>query len=197
MKSRDNLAVVDPNLRRRAALCFAFGQDRRHAEPHESVEELLAAPSRPDTIVVLDQGDLVARISEVALRWPGVRIVAYAETLDPQRIVRAARAGAIAYLQWPFDLAELGAALADQAGEDALPGAAPRGGPLHPLTPREREILSAAASGMSSRVISQHLAISRRTVDAHRVNVMNKMGVRSIAEAVAMARSAGMLAAAG
>ncbi len=50
------------------------------------------------------------------------------------------------------------------------------------LTPREREILQLISEGLSSKEISDKLHVSPKTVDAHRHNIMEKVGVRSIAE---------------
>ena len=49
------------------------------------------------------------------------------------------------------------------------------------LTDREREVLILLARGLSSKEIASELAISIRTVDAHRANLMRKLGVKSVA----------------
>jgi DNA-binding CsgD family transcriptional regulator len=53
------------------------------------------------------------------------------------------------------------------------------------LTPREVEILSSIAAGLSNKAIAQHLDISLHTVKFHVESLFGKLGVRSRAEAVA------------
>lgn len=47
------------------------------------------------------------------------------------------------------------------------------------LTPREREVLHMAAQGYSNVEIADHLSISPRTVEVHRANMMDKLGLRN------------------
>lgn len=47
------------------------------------------------------------------------------------------------------------------------------------LTPREREILDAVASGLATKVIAKRLALSPRTVDVHRSRIMHKLQIES------------------
>jgi DNA-binding NarL/FixJ family response regulator len=60
--------------------------------------------------------------------------------------------------------------LAHRAGAFSLPGK---------LTPRESEVLKLVALGKSSKDVAKELAISSKTVDAHRANIMRKLGFRS------------------
>ena len=60
------------------------------------------------------------------------------------------------------------------------------------LTPREQEILHRVASGETSRQIALTFNISVKTVEWHRSNLMNKLGVRSVAELVRYAIEQGM-----
>jgi DNA-binding NarL/FixJ family response regulator len=47
-----------------------------------------------------------------------------------------------------------------------------------PLTPRETEVVKLIAEGHSTQEIARHLTISRKTVDRHRENILNKLEVR-------------------
>jgi DNA-binding NarL/FixJ family response regulator len=51
--------------------------------------------------------------------------------------------------------------------------------PLAPLTGREREIASLAATGLTSRDIAAELSVSPRTVDTHLSRIYRKLGVTS------------------
>jgi FixJ family two-component response regulator len=54
------------------------------------------------------------------------------------------------------------------------------------LAPREREVLELVVKGRTSKEISQHLNISRRTVEAHRASIMAKLNARSCVDLVRM-----------
>ena len=63
---------------------------------------------------------------------------------------------------------------------------------LAALTPREREILTYLIAGLLNKQIAYELDIAERTVKAHRKQVMDKMGVDSIAELVRLTEKAGI-----
>ena len=50
------------------------------------------------------------------------------------------------------------------------------------LTAKEREVLQLIAEGFTSKEISSHLHIAIKTVDTHRINIMNKLDLHNIAE---------------
>ncbi|ALM85011.1 hypothetical protein ASB57_20360 [Bordetella sp. N] len=54
--------------------------------------------------------------------------------------------------------------------------------PQQALTPREQDILPYLISGKSNKYISIELSISTRTAEAHRANILRKVGVRSTME---------------
>ncbi|WP_178371497.1 response regulator transcription factor [Cyclobacterium lianum] len=53
------------------------------------------------------------------------------------------------------------------------------------LTPRENEILELSSHGLPIKLIADRLSVSNRTIEKHRSNIMEKLGVRNIIEAVA------------
>ncbi len=55
---------------------------------------------------------------------------------------------------------------------------------IEQLTQREREVMDLVVAGRLNKQIADELAISMKTVEAHRARVMEKMGVRSLAELV-------------
>ena len=65
--------------------------------------------------------------------------------------------------------------------------------PVEPLTPRETEVLQLIAQGYTNRQIAEQLTISVRTVETHRANLMDKLGLRSRVELVRYAREHGLL----
>jgi len=64
---------------------------------------------------------------------------------------------------------------------------------VHPLTPREIEILRALADGLNLEGTGGRLGITRATVKTHLARIFAKLGVHSQAEAVASAFRAGLL----
>ena len=65
--------------------------------------------------------------------------------------------------------------------------------PYLTLTNREREILQLAAEGLTSAEIAERLSISRRTVEIHRSNCMEKLGLRHQTDLVRYAIKRGVL----
>jgi FixJ family two-component response regulator len=62
------------------------------------------------------------------------------------------------------------------------------------LTPREADVFALVVRGKLSKQIAHELGTTVRTIKAHRQAIMEKLGVRSIAEAVSIAERLGMLA---
>jgi DNA-binding NarL/FixJ family response regulator len=50
------------------------------------------------------------------------------------------------------------------------------------LTPREREVLQLLAEGMNTKEIAFSLNLSAKTIEVHRLNIMNKLEIHSVAE---------------
>ena len=115
---------------------------------------------------------------------------------DVQAAVRAMKAGAVDFLEKPFDddtlLNAIEAALtrSERPNRDSeVLEAAER---LAALSPREREVLDALIAGRSNKVIAYDLGISVRTVEVHRARMMDRLGVRQLAEAIRLAVMARM-----
>ena len=60
------------------------------------------------------------------------------------------------------------------------------------LTPREREVLEGLAQGLPNKTIAYDLGISPRTVEVHRANLMAKLEVRSLSDALRLAFATGL-----
>jgi len=111
--------------------------------------------------------------------------------------VRAMKAGAVDFLEKPFEKARLLEAieaaferLHDQAGRaDRAQDAATA---VAALTSRERDVLEGLAQGLPNKTIAFDLGISPRTVEVHRANLMTKLNVRSLSDALRIAFAAGL-----
>ena len=101
----------------------------------------------------------------------------------------AAALGSLLELGAEGDAARARAFLAASAGDDASP--------LAVLTPREREVLSLLAEGLTNRQIAERLVVSEHTVHRHVTNILRKLGLSSRTAAAAHAVRAGLLGAPG
>jgi two-component system response regulator FixJ len=111
--------------------------------------------------------------------------------------VRAMKAGAVDFIEKPFEKAVLlGAIEAAFARLDDTEGRAARAGDaavvIGGLTARERDVLQGLAQGLPNKTIAYDLGISPRTVEVHRANLMTKLGVRSLSDALRIAFAAGL-----
>ncbi len=110
--------------------------------------------------------------------------------------VKAMKAGAIDFIEKPFEKATLLAALADGFQRLASAGhraewAADAAARLEILTPRERDVLRGLVDGLPNKTIGYDLGISPRTVEIHRAHLMAKLEVRSLSEVLRLAFAAG------
>jgi two-component system response regulator FixJ len=110
--------------------------------------------------------------------------------------VRAMKEGACDFIEKPFRGEEIlsAAEAALRRGVNAQAEArmaAEAAARVATLSPRETEVLRGLVSGRQNKVIAQDLGISPRTVEIHRGNLMAKLGVRSLPEAVRLALAAG------
>ena len=116
---------------------------------------------------------------------------------DVSLAVQAMKAGAVDFIEKPFEKPVLlgaldvaRARLADAASvSNREKDAAAR---LNVLTPREFDVLRGLANGLPNKTIAYDLAISPRTVEIHRANLMEKLGARSLSEALRVAFAAGL-----
>ena len=129
-----------------------------------------------------------ARLNRLGVPLPVIVMTAHG---DVARAVKAMKAGAVDFLQKPFDdetlLNGIEAALARagrRVGDRESVEAAQR---IATLSPREREVLDSLVAGRPNNVIAFDLGISVRTVEIHRARMMERLGTRKLADAVRLA----------
>ena len=111
--------------------------------------------------------------------------------------VQAMKSGAVDFIEKPFEKAVLlsaieeGFARIEQAGRSRA-RAEEAQVRLQALTPRERDVLEGLVRGHPNKTIAYDLDISPRTVEIHRANLMSKLGVASLSEALRIAFAAGL-----
>jgi len=112
--------------------------------------------------------------------------------------VQAMKAGALDFLEKPYKADALLETINkafdrmehESAGSAQIESARAK---VDVLSPRERDVLTGLIEGRSNKVIAYNLAISPRTVEIYRANLMTKMGVRSLSEALRVAFAAGLI----
>src|SRR5690606_28155486 len=107
------------------------------------------------------------------------------------------KAGAVEFIEKPFEKSALLAAIdaaferLDESGKHAA-RAADAAVRIAALTSREQDVLKGLASGLPNKTIAYDLGISPRTVEVHRANLMSKLGVRSLSDALRIAFAANL-----
>lgn len=107
---------------------------------------------------------------------------------DVPLAVEAMRKGASNFLEKPFsEDALIGALRAALANARSHGGGAVANENLAKLSPRERQVLDLVVASKPNKIIADILGISIKTVELHRANMMNKLGVRSLPELMKVA----------
>jgi two-component system response regulator FixJ len=114
--------------------------------------------------------------------------------------VQAMKAGALDFIEKPYEasalLATVDAAFTHLEQENvAVAHSAQARARIDALSPRERDVLMGLIEGRANKVIAYELDISPRTVEVYRANLMAKLSVRSLPEALRVAFAAGMISA--
>jgi len=170
----------------------------------------LARELRPDVVVMdISMPDLngIEATRQISADVPGVKVIALSMHSERRFVTGMLEAGATGYVLKGAAFEELVASIrAVRANRiftspkitDALVQGyvreltQPEPTPRSPLTGREREVLQLLAEGRGTRKIAEELHVSVNTVDTHRRHIMEKLGLRSIAELTKYAIRAGL-----
>jgi FixJ family two-component response regulator len=191
--------VVDDDASLREALRSLLRSIGLQVELFDSVADFMGHP-RPDapSCLLLDvrlRGtsglDFQQQLAYAGIHLPIVFMTGYG---DIAMTVRAMKAGAVDFLTKPFREQDLIDAVSAAHQRDRLRREAERGQQaLHDryttLTPRERQVMALAASGLMNKQIAGHIGLSEITVKIHRGQAMRKMAARSFADLVRMAQA--------
>jgi DNA-binding NarL/FixJ family response regulator len=127
-------------------------------------------------------------VERVHQRWPELRVVVLSMDDSAASARLALRNGASGYVAKHAARDELRTAiLATMQGRQYLSPAIARAlaagqdAPQDQLTTRQLEILVLVAQGHSSREIGERLGLSHKTVDVHRLRIMDRLGIRDVA----------------
>ena len=181
------------------------GEVRDGAAAIETVKK-----TNPDIVLMdiampdLNGLDATARVKKVC---PKVRVIMLSMYTTEAYLQQALKVGAAGYLLKDAERSELELALRTvMRGETYLtPGVAKfavdafrqrsegETGPLHKLTPRQREILQLIAEGHTTKDIAQRLDLSVRTVETHRAELMARLEIHDVPGLVRFAIRSGLI----
>ena len=127
---------------------------------------------------------LQERLNELGFKIPVIMLTGHG---DVPMAVQAMKAGAVDFIQKPYRdqalLDSVNAALAlDAAARHSSSAAESLEHQLATLTEREREVLNQTLTGSTSKEIARELSVSPRTVEAHRQNLLRKLGIGTVKE---------------
>jgi two-component system response regulator FixJ len=202
MSREQKVHIIDDDQAVRDSLAFLLQSMRIPATVHESGTAFLAA------LTVEHQGcivtdirmpdisgiELLRRVKEMNVQMPVIVITGHG---DVPLAVEAMKLGAFDFFEKPFDDGAMVSAVRraldrSTASERATAERAELERRLSSLSNREREVLDGLIAGHANKVIASDLAISPRTVEIYRANVMTKMDASSLSELVRMAIAAGL-----
>jgi len=184
--------VVDGDSRMRAEAAHLILTMGHHAEVYTDFGELQRHPPQHGIIIAREEAPelSVTGILDMLDR-AGIALPLIVASLGGglRQAVDAIAAGAFDFLQLPFDKLSLDAVLrrvADAAEEHGLirRRMIEARALIGSLSTREREVLDLLVGGGSNKHIARTLQISPRTVEIHRSNMMQKLGVGHVAGVV-------------
>jgi DNA-binding NarL/FixJ family response regulator len=140
----------------------------------------------------------------------GARVLAVSDDPSPERLTRILAQGASGYVRHDTSPDQAVDAIVAVAGGAAALGpaaaavileqwrrlrdpAAPADEARSGLTAREHDVLKAMADGLAAKAIALRLGVAVKTVEAHKVRIFDKLGVRTQAHAVAVAIGHGLI----
>lgn len=192
--------LVDDDAAIRRSVGFMLKTSGHRVESYESGTDLLKDSAKLDRGCILldirmpgmDGLEVQQALQENGVSLPVIIMTGHG---DVTLAVRAMKAGAVDFIEKPFEKDALLASLEEGyrrlslkgATEDRMRDATVR---LQALTARERDVLSGLAEGLPNKTIAYDLRISPRTVEIHRANLMSKLGVRSLSETLRIAFAA-------
>lgn len=191
--------VVDDDDAMRDALAQLLEAAGLRVEVHANGSDFLAAfgENRPGCVLLdMAMPGMSGLDVQAALKARGVAIPILFLTGhgDIPMAVQAVQAGATDFLEKPVDGATLlervqRALKLDREWRQTREATQAIQQRHARLSPREREVMALAVTGLTSKEIAQQLELSPRTVEVHRTHVMHKMGAANLAELIKLAAS--------
>lgn len=195
--SSKHVYVVDDDRDVRRSISFMLGTGDVQSRPFASGPDLLdALPELQPGSLLLDirmpemNGfQVMCELAARSIEWPVIVMTGHGEV---SVAVRAMKLGAVDFLEKPFRddmlrssldrafklLEERGQKSAKKRDAEERVGA---------MSARERDVLRGLMAGHSNKELAQRLDISLRTIEMHRANMMDRLKVGNLAEALTLA----------
>jgi len=189
--------VVDDDRDVRRSISFMLGTTELQSRPFASGMDFLDSLDEVEPGAVLldirmpemDGFQVMAELAKKGIDWPVIIMTGHGEV---SVAVRAMKLGAVDFIEKPFEeevlLGSLERALGllKDRGEKAQRKRVAQER-IAALTAREREVLQGLMAGLANKMLARRLDISLRTVEMHRANMMDRLQVGSLAEALTLA----------
>jgi DNA-binding NarL/FixJ family response regulator len=178
------------------------------ADGREALE--LFKKHRPDVVfidIAMPKLNGLEAIARITREFPNAMVVVLSMHANQEYVMQAIQAGARGYLIKDDAVSELKAAikgvtagelyLSPNISKNLTPGDLEKVGvrydPLAKLTTRQREILQLIAEGNNTKEIAFLLKVSVKTVEAHRTQLMHRLGINDIPSLVRQAMRSGLV----
>lgn len=174
-------------------------------------EALELVKSKLPNLVLMDIGMTelggLEALPRIVKDFPGVKVIILSAHANEEYVIRALRSGAAGYMLKDAATAELQLAI-DSVAQDKtylspsisrtvidsyLERVGGPSSPLEQLTPRQREILQLIAEGKNTKEIASDLEVSVKTVESHRLQLMERLDIHEIAGLVRYAIRSGLV----
>lgn len=204
MSSRITILLADDHQILRSGLKNLFTKQEdmevvAEAEDGRAAVEMARKFSPRVVVMDISMPDLngVEATRQIMAESPGTKIIALSVHSDRKYVSETLKAGAVGYLLKDAPFEELVLAVRTVASgkvylsprvanvvidDYVRQGTAPNSSAYAVLSPREREVLQLLAEGKATKEVAQHLQVSVKTVETHRAKIMDKLGMRSVAE---------------
>lgn len=185
------------------------------AEARSGREALALVRSELPNLVLMDvaMADLggLESLPRIIKGFPGVRVIILSAYRNEEYVIRALRSGASGYMLKNAAITELelaimsvmegGTYLSPSISRTVIDSYLKRVGdalsPLEELTQRQREILQSIAEGKNTKEIAYTLEISVKTVESHRLQMMERLNIHDIPGLVRYAIRCGLVSSEG
>ena len=196
MQNGRTVHIVNDDATARRSLVDVLGEAGFGATTYDSADALLAvAPELfggcalvQVRMPAMDGFAIQSQLHDMKIHLPVVIIAAQG---DVATAVRAMKAGAVDVVETPYSHEALVSTIEtafERNGQLQRQREAEEAATLIArLSPREHEVLQALTAGRSNKAIAFDLGLSVRTVEVHRARMMERLGVKRLAEAVRLA----------
>ena len=186
------ICIVDDDASVRDSLSLVLGLKGYDCRTFESAESFISSlPNRPACIILdlkmTGMNGLELQNRLLSQKIP-VQIIFLTAFADVQVMREAFLGNAVDFLEKPFVLEQLLESINRALNNlSATTEITEKNQKLSLLTPREKEVFDVLAQGKNHREIAELLKISPRTVEVHKARVLEKLGIKSLADILRIA----------